>query len=195
MIPLTWYVIDGIDGSGKTTSGEMLAGILESEGRRVLKIEHPNRNTYIGRMEAKFLTVDGKPAKMISTALYIIDVVRSVWIMKRHGDEYDDIVFIRYIMSVAYLSDKPAGLAYRLFSKILPTPDVKILVDVDENVAASRILARGDELESFEVPEKLGKIRHRMKGLADGWYVVDNSGNPSDAEHVLRDIAGHSLRL
>lgn len=190
---MTWYVIDGIDGSGKTTSGGMLAGILESEGRKVLKIEHPNRDTFIGRMEAKFLTVDGKPAKMVSTALYIMDVVRSVWIMKRRGDEYDDVVFIRYIMSVAYLSDRPAGIAYRLFSKILPTPDVRILVDVDEHVATSRILARGDELESFEVPEKLGKIRHRMKGLADGWYVVDNSGDPSDAEHILRDIAGRSL--
>ncbi len=189
---MAWYVIDGIDGSGKTTAGEMLTGILESEGRKVLKIEHPNRDTTVGRLEAKFLTVDGKPAKIISTILYIIDVVRSVRFMKCRGSRYDDIVFIRYIMSVAYLSDKPARAAYKLFSRILPTPDVKILIDVDEVVAVSRITARGDELESFEVPEKLGKIRQRMRGLADGWYVVDNSGDPSDAEHALRDIAGRS---
>lgn len=185
-------MIDGIDGSGKTTAGEMLTGILESEGRKVLKIEHPNRDTMVGRAEAKFLTVDGKPAKIISTLLYIADVVRSVRFMKCRSSRYDDIVFIRYIMSVAYLSDKPAQAAYKLFSRILPTPDVKILIDVDENVAVSRIAARGDELESFEVPEKLGKIRQRMRGLADGWHVVDNSGDPSDAESALRDIVGRS---
>ena len=92
-----------MDGSGKTTASRMLAEELQSRGRRVLVLEHPNRDTAIGRLEARFLLVDGRTALIASTCLYVADVVRSVWTMKHSHADYDDVIFVRYIMAVSYL--------------------------------------------------------------------------------------------
>lgn len=48
---MVWYVVDGMDGSGKTTAADMLASELRSQGRRVLMISHPNTDTLVGRLE------------------------------------------------------------------------------------------------------------------------------------------------
>lgn len=185
---MTWYVVDGMDGSGKSTAADVLVDKLESEGRKVLRIEHPNRTTRLGRLEARLLLVDGKAALVASTALYVADVVRSVWRMKR-ARGFDDVVFVRYIMAVAYLPDDLAGMAYRIFANVLPTPDVRILVDVDPETAMRRIESRGEELERFESPEKLEKVRGRMLRLSDGWIVVDNSGSPEESADGIRAAA------
>lgn len=189
---LTWYVVDGMDGSGKTTVSRILADELRSKGRRVLVIEHPNRDTAIGRLEARFLLVDGKAALIASTGLYIADVVRSVWVMKHSGKRFDDVIFVRYIMAVSYLPDSLARIAYRLFAGVLPTPDVRILVDVDESTALKRIESRGEELERFETSEKLEETRRRMLGLSKGWIVIDNSGDPDEAVDAVRRILRRS---
>ena len=59
-------------------------------------------------------------------------------------------------------------------------PDVAILVDVDPETAMSRISGRGEDLEVFETVERLGVVRDRMLGLADGWEVLDNGGVAED---------------
>lgn len=174
-----------MDGSGKSTVSRMLADELRSRGRRVLVLEHPNRDTAIGRLEARFLLVDGKPALIASTCLYITDVIRSVWIMKHSKGRYDDVVFVRYIMAVSYLPDGLASVAYRIFAGVLPTPDVRILVDVDESIALHRITSRGEDLERFETSEKLEETRRRMLSLSDGWIVIDNSGDCDDTRDTI----------
>lgn len=177
-----------MDGSGKSTVSGILAEELRSRGRRVLVLEHPNRDTAVGRLEARFLLVDGKAALIASTCLYIADVIRSVWVMKHSKGRYDDVIFVRYIMAVSYLPDRLAGIAYRIFAGVLPTPDVRMLVDVDEAIALQRIESRGEDLERFETIEKLKETRRRMLGLSDGWIVIDNSGDPDDTEEAVRRI-------
>ena len=51
---MVWYVVDGMDGSGKSTVAGILKGELEARGRSVLVIAHPNRDTVVGRMELRF---------------------------------------------------------------------------------------------------------------------------------------------
>ena len=68
---------------------------------------------------------------------------------------------------------------------------MRILVDIDPDVAMSRILERGENLEIFETDEKLRTVRERMLGLSDGWMVVDNSrGTESMREQVHRIMEG-----
>lgn len=151
-------------------------------------MEHPNRDTVVGRLEARFLLVDGKMAMVASTCLYIADVIRSVWIMKHSRTDYDDVVFVRYIMAVSYLPDRLAGMAYTIFANVLPTPDVKILVDVDESIALERIDSRGEEKERFESLDKLRDTRRRMLDLSKGWIVIDNSGSSDDSRNEIHRI-------
>ena len=184
---MVWYVVDGMDGSGKTTTGRILREELESRGRKVLLIEHPNRETRLGRLEASFLEKEGKPALIAAISLYIMDVIRSIWRMK-HAKGYDDVVFVRYIMAASYLPEDLAKLGYRFFSFVLPEPDKRVLVDVDENVALGRINVRGDAHEMFDDLESLRETRRKMLVLADGWDILDNSGSTDDSRRWISDF-------
>ena len=178
---MTWYVVDGMDGSGKSTVAGEIADRLRSRGRRVMLIGHPNRDTALGRLELKFLQGDSKLDVILSTLLYIADVLHSLSMMKgRRGRAYDDFVFVRYSMAAAYLSDGSYRKAYAAIERLLPVPDVAVLVDVDPDTAIRRIMGRGESLEVFETVERLGTVRRRMLDLSEDWIVLDNSGDPDD---------------
>ena len=161
---MTWYAVDGMDGSGKTTSSDLIRERLEARGRKVLEITHPNESCIFGRLASKALCMRGKFAEKLSTLLYIIDVLHSLDVKRWRGKGYDDV---------------PESLcvkAYEIIEKILPVPDVKVFVDIEPKVAMERILARGEELELFETEEKLEATRRKMHSIAGSWHVIDNSG-------------------
>lgn len=189
---MTWYVVDGMDGSGKSTAASILREELESEGRTVLAIEHPNAATVVGRMEQAFLHKDGKLCVILSTIMYVADVLRSLTVMRgRRGRSVDDVVFVRYSMAVAYLSDGACRKADRAVKALLPHPDASVFVDVTATTAIRRIRTRGEALEYFETEERLDAIRSRMLGLADGWVVVDNNSGIEDLrEQIRRKVLG-----
>lgn len=187
---MTWYVIDGMDGTGKTTIAEEMKSILESRGRKVLLIEHPDRNKIIGRLESRFLQSDsGKIAKIMTTITFIGDVLGSLtnkWLLDA---EYDDFIFVRYIMSVAYLPDALALKAYKLISHILPMPKNRVLVDVDVDTAMNRIGNRGDKTELFENKDDLLRTRRIMRELSqDSWIIIDNSDSRDRLSEKLERI-------
>ena len=182
---MAWYVVDGMDGAGKSTVAEMLRGRLESDGRRVLVITHPNSGTWFGRMSRRFLLKQGKAAMLFSTSFYVLDILSSLSRVKRVGAGYDDVIFVRYIMAVAYMPDGLHRTLYRIIGSVLPMPDVGIYVDVDAETAMRRINSRGDDIEAFETEEKLTAIRRRMLDLADGWIVVDNTADRVTVEDGL----------
>ena len=187
---MAWYVVDGMDGSGKSTVAEMLRSGLESRGRRVLVLTHPSRDTRIGRTELRFLQKEGKAAMLCSTSLFILDILRSIRVMRGgRGRGYDDFVFVRYSMAAAYLPDCLCGIAYRIIVAVLPTPDTAILVDVDPGTALARIEGRGEEHEVFETRERLETVRRRMLGLSEGWIVIENTSGTSE----LKDMMGKVL--
>ena len=174
---MTWYVIDGMDGSGKSTIADRLRRILESEGRTVSVFTHPDRSQTFGRISARFLLSDGVPAAVAATVFYLLDIVSSLAAMRRVGS--DDFVFVRYSLAAAYLPARLYRIGYRIIDGALPSPDMRIFVDVE------RIDRRGEDREMFETRERLEKTRGRMRELAEGWTVIDNSGDPDHAEKQL----------
>lgn len=185
---MSWYVVDGMDGSGKSTAADILRARLESEGRSVLVLTHPSRDTTIGKLELGFLQREGKAALICSTTFYIMDVLRSLCIMRAgRGRRYDDVIFVRYIMAVAYLPDRLCGTAYKVISHILPMPDTAVLVDVDPETALGRIAERGEDHEVFETMDRLRTVRGRMLSLSDGWVVLENGGG---TEKLKNDLEG-----
>ena len=183
-----WYVVDGMDGCGKSSAADFIKEHLEAEGRRVLLITHPNRDIKVGQKEAAWLLKEGTFAKLIATQYYIRDVFHSVRIMKKNGktQEYDDVIFVRYIMAVSYVPKSLCKFAYKFFKIILPEPDVKFFVDVTAETAMARIDCRGEEIESFENLEDLTKTREKMHMfLYDNWKFVDNNGTPEESQAQL----------
>lgn len=187
---MTWFVVDGMDGTGKSTIAKEIKKLLETRHRKVLLIEHPDKNKLIGRLESRFLQSNsGKIAKIMTTLTFITDVIGSLIEKWLRNEEYDDFVFVRYIMSVAYLPDKFAPKAYRIIADILPMPDNRILVDADVDIALGRIDNRGDELELFENRDDLIRTRKTMIELSeDGWIVIDNSGPRDQIDRILKQL-------
>ncbi len=186
---MAWYVVDGMDGSGKSTAAAMIAERLESRGRRVRVMTHPSRDTLIGRAELALLRREGRAAMMLSVAFYVLDVLRSLILTGgRRCRGCDDVVFVRYIMSVAYLPDGLCGRAYRVISKVLPMPDAAVLVDVDPGTAMERIRGRGEDLEVFETEERLAAVRGRMLALSEGWIVLGNDDGPEDLREQVDSL-------
>lgn len=178
---MTWYVIDGMDGSGKSTAGTILRELLESKGRSVLSITHPTHDRLMGRIASKFLHMDGgRFWEMLSAVFYVFDVLTSLFHVRRHRKEYDDVIFIRYSMAVAYVPASLVPITSRIVEAVLPVPDVKILMDIDPDVAFSRIESRGESLELFETPDRLRRTRGKIMMIADGWNIIDNT--KSDVE-------------
>ena len=185
---MTWYAVDGMDGSGKTTSSDFIKEQLISEGRKVLEITHPNSETSYGRTSAKYLCREGKGAVMISTLFYILDVLHSLRYKRKHGKEFDDVIFVRYSLAAAYMPESLCKPLYKIIEFVLPVPDVKIYVDIDPEIALQRIYERGEELETFETAENLEKTRKRMQMITDSWITIDNSGTPEQTHEQTRRI-------
>ncbi len=190
---MTWYVVDGMDGCGKTTCAEFLKEKLESEGRRVFMVSHPDRSCLAGRLEYGYLHKEGKLAKILSTLFFILDAVNSIFRMRIGSRKYDDFIFVRYLMSVAYLPDGIYRKAYGPITKLFPMPDEFILVDVDAETSLRRIMERGEELESFENIEDLSHIREKMLSLSEGWHVIDNTRGFEEVRSSVSDIADSAL--
>ena len=172
---MTWYVVDGMDGSGKSTVGHLIEEKMMAQGRKVLFLEHPNDSCRSGRLAHKYLLKNGKIAMLLSTTFYIFNVIHSLRFKRKHRKEYDDVIFVRYNMAVAYLPKCLIKAGYKVISFIFPKPDVSIFVDIDPGSAMERILARGEDLEMFETEEKLNKTRDKMLMLTKGWIVIDNT--------------------
>ena len=63
---MTWFVVDGMDGSGKSTVGHLIEEKRLAEGKRVLFLEHPNDSCRSGRLAHKYLLKDGKFAMILT---------------------------------------------------------------------------------------------------------------------------------
>ena len=185
---MTWYVVDGMDGSGKSTVGHLIEEKMQQKDRRVLFLEHPNDSCRSGRLAHKYLLKNGKIAMLLSTTFYIFNVIHSLRFKRKHRKEYDDVVFVRYNMAVAYLPKCLIKAGYRFISFIFPKPDVSIFVDIQPEVAMERILSRGGELEMFETEEKLRKTRDKMLVISSGWIVVDNTHGPEQTRESVEWI-------
>ncbi len=188
---MTWYVVDGMDGCGKSTCADILKERLEAEGHRVRVFSHPDKSCLFGRLEYGYLLKDGKLAKILATLFFILDAVDSLFKM-RLSRKYDDYIFVRYLMSVAYLSDGSYKKAYKVIKKLFPMPDDFILVDVDAVTSMKRIESRGEERETFENMDDLVRTREKMLSLSEGWFVVDNT---LPLEEVRRIIGDHAAEV
>lgn len=186
---MTWYVVDGMDGSGKSTAGNILKAHLESRGRKVLDITHPTERRFVGRVADKFLHMEGgKFWEILAAIFYIMDVVASLFYVRRHGRMYDDIIFVRYSLAVAYVPTFMVPMIYRIVESVLPVPDIKIYVDISPDVAFERIKSRGESLELFETPDRLSKTRGKIMLISEGWNIVDNSGSEVNLEEQIVDV-------
>ena len=148
---------------------------------------HPDTGCIFGKLEHEFLLKEGKLCRILSTVFFILDAVDSLFRMRLSSRKYQDFIFVRYLMSVAYLPDDKYRKAYGIIRKIFPMPDRFILMDVDAETSMERIKSRGDRLETFENLEDLARTRKKMLSLSDGWFVVDSTKPKEEVRVCIRN--------
>lgn len=177
---MRWIVVDGIDGSGKSTVAHWMADRYAEDGYTVHLFVHPSERL-LGRVSKAALQSKGSLMHAIATLFFIGDVLVSIRRKRRIVGEKDRVIFVRYLMGAAYLPEGLMSIGYELFKRIIDLPPSRMLVDVLPEVALARIETRDHEREMFENLEGLRNSRMKTLVLAkDGWLVLDNSG-PAEA--------------
>jgi dTMP kinase len=185
---LKWIVVDGIDGSGKSTYAELIKEYYRSRGDRVVIHIHPSPGI-AGRITRRALESSGKAMHIVASLFFIIDVLCSLRMLKKESKRFDTVIFVRYIMATAYLPDRLAPLGYTFISKLLPVPERLLLIDIDPTIANQRISSRAEKKEMFEDPANLRKARDKLLALASSdWKVIDNSVPMKKGETALYTV-------
>lgn len=180
-------VVDGIDGSGKSTVAEWIAQHYRSRGERVLIRAHPS-DSFCGRLSRRSLTSEGKLMRTVATIFFILDVLNSLRLLRSWKDQ-DKVIFVRYVMATAYLPSSLYVAGYEFFCKLLPIPERLLLVDATPECALRRIEEREHVREMFENMESLEKVRGKVLVLAArGWKVLNNCGPVEDTRSQLAEV-------
>lgn len=190
-----WIVVDGLDGSGKSTIAQWIREHYKAQGDSVYVQVHPS-DRWAGRFSRRALQERGPAMFVISTAFYVLDVLISVSKLRTEFRNYDDVVFVRYLMGTAYLPKRFARQGYGLFAKVLPVPERLLLVDISPENALRRMARRDDREEMFENLPSLTKCREKVLMLSEGWAVLDNNGDEADTRRRLDELLeawDHSL--
>jgi len=171
-------VIDGLDGSGKSTQAQLILKSLEKEGKTVRLRNHPENDNFFGVKAGQFLLASGRSAQFAAALFYILDVIRSILLYSWRGVDY--IIFVRYLMGAAYLPAPLHKIAYHFFAFVLPRPRAMIFLDVSPKAALSRIESSRGEREMFEDLDSLRKVRAKALSLAQsGRWIIVNSNKPT----------------
>jgi len=182
-----WIVVEGLDGSGKSTVADWIKEHYENEGDKVLVQVHPS-DRLAGRIGRKALQSRGIHMYALSAVFYIMDVLVSLSRLKGWKEEYDDIVFVRYAMAAAYLPKRYVKLGYEVITEVLPLPERLLLVDVAPEVAMNRMASRNDEEEMFENLKDLVKVRDKVMLISKDYQILDNNGDEADSRARLASI-------
>jgi dTMP kinase len=185
---LVFIVIDGLDASGKSTNSLNLHKFLINRGKTVCLRVHPSKDNLFGVKTQQFLQSEGSRAHFAAAFFFMLDVIRSI--LRYSWQEYDYIIFVRYLMGTAYLPSPIHQIAYHFFATIVPTSKFMFFLNVSEKEAHQRILQTRKTFEMFETMTNLIQIRQKALDLAlkDNWTII-NANN--SRERVQQEIREH----
>jgi dTMP kinase len=138
-----FIVIEGIDGSGKSTQAELLARFIAREtGEKVAKESEPTYGKYGSQLRDGTPKSDEEMTNLLlkDRAWHILQLENKI-----EQDLCQHIVMDRYWLSTVAYQGKTAEAIDDIIErhKHFPKPDVVVFIDVDPDVAADRIARRG----------------------------------------------------
>lgn len=191
-----FIVMEGLDGSGKTTQIGLLATHLKGLGHRVHLTAEPTVSTTGGMLRDALGGVTQKTACELA-AMFVLDrIFHNVnpvsGIEKMLADGYDVICDRYYYSSLAYqgsMTDFEWVKNMNIGCPEIRQPDLCIFLDLDPELCMQRIGADRTTTEIFEKKETLARVRERYMqifgSLEDRVAVIDTA---PDIETVGRAV-------
>ena len=179
-----FIVLEGVDGSGKTTLAKRLA-----EGKDAWLTAEPTKGVLGGMLRSGELG-DIPPAA--EALLFAADRAVHTAEIERELENGRWVICDRYAGStVAYQSASMGDAAdwewlNSMQRHAVIEPDAVILLDVDPEKSMSRVDSRGEDLSRFERLDFQRRVRNAYLRLAreHGYIVIDAS---ADADTVYRE--------
>ena len=195
---MTFVVVEGGEGVGKSTQVARLADALRAEGRDVVVTFEPG-DTQVGReLRTVLLHADADLDPHAELLLLLADRAQHVAEVIRPALDRDAVVVCdRYTPSSLAYQGVARGLGVEAVERMSAwaedgvTPDVVIVLDLPDDVAEARVSRERDRFERAGEGFH-GRVRDAYRQLAAerGWTLVDASGTPEAvAERVLAAVA------
>jgi dTMP kinase len=189
-------VLEGIDGSGKSTQSRRLLRRLRAIGYKAVSFREPTRGKW-GRMIKRMAKQAGSLTPEEELDLFIKD--RQENVRKNLGPalaEKKVIILDRYYFStIAYQGAKgiPPARIKRLNEKFAVKPDLVFILDIDAGRGLGRIHHRKRKDLLFERERYLARVRRIFRGFKGRMFVHMDARLPR--EELSEMIASRVLRL
>ena len=188
-----FIVIEGIDGTGKSTQAKRLGEWFSSQGCEVVLSREPTAGPWGTKVRESAATGRLSPEDEL---MYFLNDRR------QHVEELiapslaagKVVILDRYYFStMAYQGSRgfdPAEIR-RQNETFAPRPDLLFILDLDVDSALARIGGRGDTANEFEKRDSLAKCREIFMALKEEPFVhvVSTDEGPEKVQAAIREIA------
>jgi dTMP kinase len=190
-----FIVIEGVDGSGKTTILESIASRLKADGKKVITInnigEYDDGTTILGKAIRDKINTGEVANTLELVYMYLASLITASVGVKETNftgidklrEEYDYIICSRWIYStMVYGISKSVPMTsedlmvldlinttYNYTS--LARPDLVLVIDNDLNTLLSRLSARDNDIDYFSSHDKIKLYHERYNNLKT--YVLN----------------------
>lgn len=198
-----FIVIEGLDGSGKSTQIEMLRDRFQGMGEACYLTAEPTELP-TGKFLRSILRHEVEADPRTVAALFAADRVEHLFhpeegLLRKLADGYHVISSRYYFSSLAYQSEfaDPGWIASlnMLAKRTLPA-DITFFLDLEPEVSMQRIASRGEATELFETREKLTHVRESFHlafehfGEGENIHRIDAAADPVTVADAIWEVVG-----
>lgn len=187
-----FIVIEGIDGTGKSTQCKRLGEWFEAKGREVVLSYEPTHGPWGSKLRESMTAGRLSPDEELE--LFLKDRQQHVEELIRPSLAAGKVVILDryYFSTMAYQGARgfdPQEIQRRN-EAFAPRPDLLLVLDLDVDTAHQRIGHRGDATNEFEQHDTLSKCREIFLSLRDEDFVevIDAGGSLDQVSEQIRQV-------
>lgn len=184
-----FIVLEGIDGSGKSTQARKLAEHFIGKGRTVALSREPTNGPWGTLLRNSAETGRLSPQEELDA--FLKDRRQHVEELIAPALAAGNVVILDryYFSTMAYQGARgfDPGQIRRDNEAFAPVPDLLLILDLDIDTALKRIGSRGDTANEFEQRANLERCREIFLSLKDEPFarVIDATGSTEEVEKAI----------
>lgn len=204
-----YIVIEGQDGTGKSTQARLLKEYFENQGKEVVVMDEPDGDLPQAHEIHDLILVRGKDYNLepMTNVLLFTSARMELWrkiaepVLKRDGIVISARNYWSTIAYQGYGEGVSRSKIIKLTKDVLPerycNPDKSIILIVPDNVRMERQKNRGQAVETFESkPDKFQqKVNNGYIKIAEKFNIetIDASGTIDEVFDQIKNALGLSL--